>query len=94
MDGACTIRVFRKVESFIQKYNDVVDVNTSALLNFVTAQRWLGLRIELLGTIMVLVCSVLVVTMNDVLLLDPGLGTLDCCVTMIPLTKISHNDLL
>lgn len=73
LDGTSTIRVFRKEESFLQKFQTIVDKNSSALLNFVSAQRWLGVRIELLGSLIVLVASVLVVCLNDVLLLEPGI---------------------
>jgi ATP-binding cassette, subfamily C (CFTR/MRP), member 1 len=44
-----------------------------AMLNFVSAQRWLGVRIELLGSVVVLCSSFLVVCLNEKLRLDPGL---------------------
>lgn len=74
LDGAPTIRVFRKETNFIGKFRGAVDRNSSALLNYVTAQRWLGVRIELLGSVVVLVSTVLIVCMNEVLPLEPGIG--------------------
>lgn len=74
LDGSSTIRVYRKEPVFVDKFLQVVNVNSAALLNFVTAQRWLGIRIELLGSVVVLVATVLVVSLNDVLRLEPGIG--------------------
>jgi ABC-type multidrug transport system fused ATPase/permease subunit len=73
LDGSATIRVFQKQLTFVKKYFHAVDDNTSALLNFVSAQRWLGIRIELLGSIVVLVTSTLVVCLNNVFQLNPGI---------------------
>ena len=74
LDGSSTIRVFRQEETFTQRFFGTVDQNSSALLNFVSSQRWLGLRIELLGSLVVLVASVLVISLNNVWKIDPGLG--------------------
>lgn len=73
LDGASSIRVFRKEHTFIDKFRAAVDLNSSALLNFVTAQRWLGVRIELLGSIVVLISTALVVSLNERLKLQPGI---------------------
>lgn len=73
LDGAPTIRVFRKETTFVGKFQLAVDQNSSALLNYVTAQRWLGVRIELLGSVVVLVATVLIVCLNDVLSIEPGI---------------------
>jgi ABC-type multidrug transport system fused ATPase/permease subunit len=66
--------VYKKESNFIAKFRAAVDENSAALLHFVTAQRWLGVRIELLGSVVVLMSSVLVVCLNEVLLLAPGIG--------------------
>jgi hypothetical protein len=58
----------------LKRFRALTDLNSSALLNFVSAQRWLGVRIELLGSFVVLISSSLVVTLNDSLRLDPGIG--------------------
>jgi ABC-type multidrug transport system fused ATPase/permease subunit len=73
LDGCATIRVFRQEPTFISKYRSMVDLNSSALLNFVSAQRWLGVRIEVMGSIVVLISSVLVISLNESLGLDAGI---------------------
>ena len=73
LEGSTSIRVFRQRQNFLHKFRDAADTNSSALLNFVSAQRWLGIRMELLGSIVVLVSSVLVVCLNDTLNIEPGL---------------------
>ncbi|CAB9525313.1 Oligomycin resistance ATP-dependent permease YOR1 [Seminavis robusta] len=73
LDGATSIRVFQQEEQFVTRYRGVADKNSSALLNFVSAQRWVGVRMEMLGSLVVLVSSVLVVCLNDVLKLEAGL---------------------
>mmetsp|Transcript_7157 Transcript_7157/g.10475 ORF Transcript_7157/g.10475 Transcript_7157/m.10475 type:complete len:1354 (-) Transcript_7157:106-4167(-) len=76
MDGASTIRVYNMGGRFLSAFHNATDTNSSALLNFITAQRWLGVRIEMLGSLVVLVSTVLVVSLNDVLKLEPGLVAL------------------
>lgn len=76
LDGAATIRVFERADVFLRKFHDSVNSNSSAVLNYVSAQRWLGIRIELLGSSIVLVSSVLVVSLNETLQIDPGLVAL------------------
>lgn len=73
LEGSTSIRIFRQDKNFVNRFRGVADVNSSALLNFVSAQRWLGVRMELLGSIVVLVSSVLVVCLNDILGIDTGL---------------------
>ena len=73
LDGSSTIRVFHQQHTFFTRFHTAVDVNSAALLNFVSAQRWLGFRIELLGSIVVLAASVLVICFNDIFRIDAGL---------------------
>lgn len=72
-DGASTIRVFRQGLNFLKRFRVSTDTNSAALLNFISAQRWLGIRIELLGSLVALVSTTMVVSLNDVLRLQPGL---------------------
>ena len=72
LDGASTIRVFRREQIFLTKFQQSTDTNSSAMLNYISAQRWLGLRIELLGSSVVLIASVLVISLNDTLKLEAG----------------------
>lgn len=51
----------------------MVDINSASLLNFVSAQRWLGVRIEVLGSFVVLTSTTLVISLNDTLGLDAGI---------------------
>lgn len=80
LDGAPTIRVFRQEQNFLSRFCKAVDVNSSALLCFISGQRWLGLRIELLGSLIVLSSTVLVITLNHIWDLDPGLSKYGCTV--------------
>jgi len=73
LEGSTSIRVYHQDKNFVGRFQDIVDDNSSALLNFVSAQRWLGIRMELLGAIVVLVPTVLVVCLNDVLQLEAGM---------------------
>lgn len=73
MDGASSIRVFERQGIFVERFREAADTNSSALLNFVTAQRWLGVRIESMGALVSLAATTLVCTMNDTFRLDPGL---------------------
>jgi len=73
MEGSATIRVFCQEKNFINKFRLHADENCSAVLNFMSAQRWLAIRMELLGSTVVLVSGVLVVCLNEVLRLDAGL---------------------
>lgn len=73
MDGAMTIRVLKQEEVFLEKYHRAVDKSTSALLNFVSAQRWLGCRIEIMGAVTVFIPAFIVSCWNDRLQLSSGL---------------------
>ena len=73
LDGVSTIRIFDQSAAFIGRLRTAVNGNSSALLNFVSAQRWLGYRIELMGSIVVLASSLLVISMNDLFKIHAGL---------------------
>mmetsp|Transcript_25373 Transcript_25373/g.59448 ORF Transcript_25373/g.59448 Transcript_25373/m.59448 type:complete len:761 (-) Transcript_25373:1399-3681(-) len=72
-DGSSTIRVFERQKVFTERFRKAADTNSSAQLNMITAQRWLGVRIENLGAFVALVSGTLVVCLNDVLKLEPGM---------------------
>lgn len=76
LDGAPTIRVYRREQTFLKKFQGSADTNSSAQLNYVSAQRWLSLRIELLGSVIVLVACVLVISLNDTLQISAGFAAL------------------
>lgn len=73
LEGSTSIRVFQQDSNFVDRFRSVADTNSSALLNFVSAQRWLGARMELLGSVVVLVSCVLVVCLSESLNLEPGM---------------------
>jgi ABC-type multidrug transport system fused ATPase/permease subunit len=64
------------VETFVDNFYLMADKSSSALLNFVSAQRWLGVRIEVLGSFIVLAACILVISLNDILGLTPGVVAL------------------
>lgn len=73
LDGVSTIRIFDQSAAFVGRLRTAVNGNSSALLNFVSAQRWLGYRIELMGSIVVLASSLLVISLNDLFKIHAGL---------------------
>jgi ABC-type multidrug transport system fused ATPase/permease subunit len=76
IEGSATIRSFRKEETFTKRFHSFVDRNISAQLNFISAQRWLGIRIELLGVTIVFTATLLVIVFNEVFGLSAGLVAL------------------
>ena len=50
-----------------------MDDNSSAMMNFMAAQRWLGVRFQVLGSLAVLFAAVFVVSNNNLLNLETGL---------------------
>ena len=73
MDGVSTIQILGKELFFLEKYQRAVDRSTASLLNFLTVQRWLGCRIEMMAANTVFIPALLVCSMNDYLQLRSGL---------------------
>jgi ABC-type multidrug transport system fused ATPase/permease subunit len=73
MDGGTAIRLFHQQKTFIDRFYNTMDSNSSALINFVSAQRWLGFRIELMGSTVALAAAILIVSLNDAFGIDTGL---------------------
>lgn len=65
--------MFQRESTFVEKFRSAADDSSSALFNFVTAQRWLGVRIEVLGSLVVLSSTLLVISYNDQFRLEPGI---------------------
>lgn len=76
IEGSATIRAFHKEGNFIQRFQGFADKSTAAQMNFLGAQRWLGVRIELLGAVIVFSASLLVITFNGFFGLGAGLVAL------------------
>lgn len=72
-DGSSTIKVFRKIDYFENQFRKALDDNSSAMMNFMAAQRWLGVRFQVLGSLAVLFAAVFVVSNNNLLNLETGL---------------------
>jgi len=73
IDGSSTIKVFGKISHFEKQFKEVLDRNTSAMMNFMATQRWLGVRFQVLGSFTILFAGSLVVSYNDKLKLETGL---------------------
>ena len=73
LDGASTIRILRQESFFCDKYDKAVDQSTASLANFVSTQRWLGCRVEMMAAFTVFVPALLVSSLNDHLRLSSGL---------------------
>ena len=70
MDGSTTIRVFDKFSHFQNLFQIAVDQNTSAMMNFMASQRWLGVRFLMLGSTVTLFVTMTAVSFNDKLRLE------------------------
>ena len=73
LEGRASIRSFRKEALFAQNFRRHVDRNASAMLNFVAAQRWLGLRVELLGSSIGFTLATVIVCCNGTFRIDAGI---------------------
>jgi ABC-type multidrug transport system fused ATPase/permease subunit len=76
LEGSMTIRVFEQVDTFVANFFSVSDDSSSALLNFISAQRWIGVRIEIIGSFVVFCSCTLVVTLHHTLELESGIVAL------------------
>uniref|UniRef100_A0A7S3L4V8 ATP-dependent transporter ycf16 n=1 Tax=Amphora coffeiformis TaxID=265554 RepID=A0A7S3L4V8_9STRA len=73
IEGSSSIRAYSKEKTFAKEFRRSVDANTSAMMNYLAAQRWLGVRIEVLGTSVFFALSTSVVCFNNYLKIPPGL---------------------
>uniref|UniRef100_T1JBD6 ABC-type glutathione-S-conjugate transporter n=1 Tax=Strigamia maritima TaxID=126957 RepID=T1JBD6_STRMM len=69
--GLTTIRAFHCEEAFLRKLEDKVDYNHVIYYSQLVAKRWLGIRLEVIGQIIVLSAGIFAVTGRDTM--DPGL---------------------
>ena len=74
LDGSSTIRAFQKNTYFLNLFQDFINANGSAMLNFVATRRWLAVRLETLGAFVTLAACLFISTFNDRLGLSPGLS--------------------
>ncbi|XP_067888123.1 ATP-binding cassette sub-family C member 9-like [Heterodontus francisci] len=67
LGGLATIRAYRREEKFFQQIMNKIDHNTVAYLYLNTVNRWLGIRLDLIGTSFVFAsafCSLLAATLG------------------------------
>lgn len=76
IEGSATIRTFAKEKFFWNRFQHTANNSTKSQMNFICAQRWLCLRIELLGVAIVFIATLLVVIFNGVFGLSAGLVAL------------------
>lgn len=65
--------MFGQSSHFQNLFKATVDKNTAAMMNFMAAQRWLGARFQVLGSLVVLFAASFVVAFNDWLKLETGI---------------------
>ncbi|KAJ3095768.1 hypothetical protein HDU97_006554 [Phlyctochytrium planicorne] len=63
--GISTIRAYNVVDRFVTKIEDLIDTNNGCYYLQLTAQRWLGMRLEFIGNILVLSTSLFSVIQRD-----------------------------
>lgn len=74
LDGAATIKAYDKNNHFALLFHKYINDNSSAMLNFVVARRWLAVRLEFLGACVTLCVSLCITVFSDQLGLSPGLA--------------------
>lgn len=59
LSGLATIRAYRETDSFIKENQKRMDVENRAYYLSITNQRWLGVRLDMLGALLVLIVALL-----------------------------------
>ena len=80
LHGLSTIRSYQREEDFVKKNNERLDLNQSAYYALTVSNRWLGVRIELLGTGIIGTAALFVVLAHGSL--DPGLAGLSLAYSL------------
>ncbi|KAJ3026911.1 UNVERIFIED_CONTAM: hypothetical protein HDU68_004835 [Siphonaria sp. JEL0065] len=65
MTGVATIRAYREQSRFINKTDSLIDMNNSPYYIQTTAARWLGIRLEIIGNILILFTALFGVVTRD-----------------------------
>lgn len=66
-NGLTTIRALRVKEDFLRTFIHLVDVNTRAYIPLINGTHWLGLRLELVGSLFLFLIAVVSIIMRDIL---------------------------
>ena len=80
VNGAMTIRAFKQTERFMMESESKVAANVSSNYYNYSSNRWLGLRIETLGTFIICFASLFAILNRDTL--SPGLAGLSISYSM------------
>ena len=103
LSGLPTIRAYRVQDRFISDNARFLDTNSGAYYHLLTAQRWLGVRLETLGSFLVLFAAIFGVISRQSPQLSAALiglsltyalqvtGTLNWCVRQFTETEIAMN---
>ncbi|EJK45519.1 hypothetical protein THAOC_35867, partial [Thalassiosira oceanica] len=73
LDGAFTIKAYGKNSFFAAQFQQHNNGNSAAMLNFVASRRWLAVRIESMGAVVILCASLFISVFTEQLGLTPGL---------------------
>ena len=76
LDGIETIRALGKGKQFKDKFTCAADLNSSAILGFTTSQRWIGLRIDLCGSVITTAAALFVVYTRNWIVISGGIAAL------------------
>jgi len=76
LDGTSTIRAFNRGPYFSQLFRSSLDDSSASMMNFLAAQTWLRVRVQIIGGTAVLFSVCFVVCLNDVLQISPGLAAM------------------
>ena len=71
INGAPTIRAYNSVDKFIQESENIVDINQMCYYPTFVSSRWLSVRLETIGNLIILFASLFAVLARDTM--DPGL---------------------
>ncbi|PRP75003.1 hypothetical protein PROFUN_07396 [Planoprotostelium fungivorum] len=88
LGGSATIRSFQREESFVEKNYEKTNDNNRAFFAFVTAGRWLGFRLDMMGVSVTTFAATFAILQRDHI--DPGsVGLLlSYCFTVIGLLNM------
>lgn len=65
LNGISSIRAYRAEEATKRTSHDKLDANIQVNLAMFSANRWLGVRLEMLGSLVVLACALLLIFQRD-----------------------------
>ena len=65
LDGHTSIKGYKKKRDFIEKYNELQDVHTSAFYLFISTYRWMGMCVGILSLGYLLIIIVAALMLQD-----------------------------